>query len=114
MLRYRVAFIAILTLFFCGNTVGQSTGWQLLQENELLEAKKVFEKELLQNANDEDALCGMLFVTEVLQDQLNYRKYANQLIESTWKDEYFFLFKHLYEGSSEDILKHKLDASLLV
>jgi hypothetical protein len=76
-----------------------------------LAAKSAFVKVLLQDSQDEDALCGMLFVSEVLQDQLNYKKYANQLIETTWSNENFALFKHLYQGSPEQILAQNLDPS---
>jgi len=104
-----VLLAVFIFLSFFSN--GQSTGWDLLRKNQLLTAKAKFVNVLLQNPQDEDALCGMLFVSEVLQDQINYKKYANQLIEATWSNENFALFKHLYQGSPEQILAHDLDPS---
>ncbi len=101
--------ILIILSFFQSN--GQSIGWDLLRDNQLLAAKTEFVNVLLQNPEDEDALCGMLFVSEVLQDHLNYKKYANQLIEATWSNENFALFKHLYQGSPDQVLAHQLDPS---
>lgn len=112
--NYRIACIAIFVFLSNVHSFGQSEGWTLLENNHFIQAKKSFENQLNQNPNDENALCGMLFISEVVQDHLNYTKYANQLIESKWNDEYFALFKHLYEGTPEDILAQKLDASLLV
>ncbi|MFK7772788.1 MAG: transglutaminase domain-containing protein [Saprospiraceae bacterium] len=109
--KLKLALVAFFLFFSIFQSNGQSIGWDLLRENQLLKAKKEFVNALLQNPQDEDALCGMLFISEVLQDHLNYKKYANQLIEATWGDEYFALFKHLYEGSPDQILAHDLDPS---
>jgi len=108
--KIKLAFLTFF-IFFSFQSIGQSTGWDLLRKNQLLAAKTDFVNVLLQSPQDEDALCGMLFVSEVLQDQLNYKKYANQLIEATWSNENFALFKHLYQGSPDQILNHNLDPS---
>ena len=109
--KFKLALVAFFIFFSFIKSNGQSTGWDLLRENQLLAAKVEFVNVLLQNPQDEDALCGMLFVSEVLQDQLNYKKYANQLIEATWSNENFALFKHLYLGSPDQILTNNLDPS---
>ncbi len=109
--KLKLALVAVFVFLSFFESNSQSTGWDLLREHQLLAAKSEFEKELIQNPQDEDALCGMLFVSEVLQDQLSYKKYANQLIEATWSDENFALFKHLYEGSPDQILAQNLDPS---
>lgn len=108
-LKWALVAVFIFLSFLKSNS--QSTGWDLLLENEFLAAKIEFAEVLLENPEDEDALCGMLFISEVLQDQLSYKKYANQLIEATWSNENFALFKHLYEGSPDQILAHRLDPS---
>ena len=110
----RVALVVILILLSSLYSIGQSAGWDHLHNSQFNQAKKSFESQLQKNPKDEDALCGMLFISELLQDHLNYKKYANRLIESTWSNEYFALFKHLYQGEPEDILKQNLDPSLLV
>lgn len=110
-LKSKLALIVVFIFLSVFESNSQSTGWNLLLENQFLAAKSEFVKILLQHPQDEDALCGMLFVSEVLQDQLSYKKYANQLIEATWSNENFALFKHLYEGSPEQILTHNLDPS---
>jgi hypothetical protein len=109
--KLKLALVAFFIFFSFLQSNGQSTGWNLLREDQLLAAKAAFVNVLLQNPQDEDALCGMLFVSEVLQDQLNYKKYANQLIEATWSNENFALFKHLYQGSPDQILTNNLDPS---
>ena len=109
--KLNFALVAFFIFFSFFQSNGQSIGWDLLRKNQLLAAKAEFVNVLLQNPKNEDALCGMLFVSEVLQDQLNYKKYANQLIEATWSNENFALFKHLYQGSPEQILTNNLDPS---
>ncbi|MFK8005762.1 MAG: transglutaminase domain-containing protein [Saprospiraceae bacterium] len=109
--KLKLALVAFFLFFSFFQSNGQSTGWDLLRENQLLKAKSEFVNVLLHNPQDQDALCGMLFVSEVLQDQLNYKKYANQLIEATWSNENFALFKHLYQGSPNQILANDLDPS---
>jgi hypothetical protein len=109
--KLKLALVALFVFLSFLESYSQSTGWDLLREHQLLAAKSEFVKVLEQDPQDEDALCGMLFVSEVLQDQLSYKKYANQIIEATWSNENFALFKHLYEGSPEQILVEKLDPS---
>ena len=92
--KFKSTLVAFFIFFFFLQSNGQKNGWDLLRENHLLEAKSEFLNALRLNPYDEDALCGMLFISEVLQDQLNYKKYANELIESTWSNENFALFKH--------------------
>ncbi len=110
----RVTFWVILILFISLSSIGQSAGWDYLHDSQFTQAKNSFEKQLRQNPKDEDALCGMLFISELLQDHLNYKKYANLLIESSWSNEYFALFKHLYQGEPDKILEQELDPSLMV
>jgi len=109
-----IALVAILIFISSFSVLGQSTGWEHLQNSQFNQAKKSFETQLQKNPKDEDALCGMIFISELLQDHINYKKYANRLIESNWKNEYFALFKHLYQGEPDIILKQDLDPSLLV
>jgi hypothetical protein len=109
--KFKSTLVAFFIFFFFLQSNGQKNGWDLLRENHLLEAKSEFLNALRLNPYDEDALCGMLFISEVLQDQLNYKKYANELIESTWSNENFALFKHLFKGSPSQILVNNLDPS---
>lgn len=109
--KLKMALVAVFLFLSFLKSNSQSTAWDLLRDHQLLAAKSEFEKSLLQNPQDEDALCGLLFVSEVLQDQLSYKKYANQLIEATWSNENFALFKKLYEGSPDQILDQNLDPS---
>ena len=109
--QLKFALVALFIFLSSLPSDAQSTGWDFLRDNQFLKAKKEFVNVLLQNPQDEDALCGMMFISEVLQDQLNYKKYANQLIEATWSDEYFALFSHLYEGSPDQVLAQNLAPS---
>lgn len=109
--QLKFALVAFSIFFSFLQSDAQSVGWDLLRDNQLLRAKKEFVNVLLHNPQDEDALCGMMFISEVLQDQLNYKKYANQLIEATWSNEYFVLFNHLYEGTPDQILANNLAPS---
>lgn len=108
-----IALLAMITLYSSIAT-GQSVGWDLISQNQFVQAQQTFETKLKINPNDEDALVGMIFLSEVKQDHLNYKKYVNRLIQSTWKDEYFALFQHLYKGHPKEIIKQNLDPSLLV
>ena len=110
--RYITTCLLLLLIPLSNHSFAQGPGWKLIAENDLVTAKALFERTLESNPNNEDALCGMIFISEVFQDQLNYQKYSNQLIEAEWKEEYFALFKHMYQGTPDEILKHSLDPSL--
>lgn len=107
----RLAFIVIIVFLSIFQTQSQKTGWDYLREDQLLLAKEKFNDVLIQKPHDEDALCGLIFISEVLQDQGSYKKYVNDLMTSSWKNEHFALFKHLFEGKPEQILATDLDPS---
>ncbi|MEM6966560.1 MAG: transglutaminase domain-containing protein [Bacteroidota bacterium] len=108
-----IALWAMITLYSSIAT-GQSVGWDHISQNQFIQAEQAFSRKLSEHPNDEDALVGMIFLAEVKQDHLNYKKYINQLIRGTWRNEYLALFGHLYQGHPEEIIQRDLDPALLV
>ena len=99
-----VLLFQILFLNFGYAQVDQN-GWNLIIQNDFTAAKASFEAELKADPKNEDALAGMIFIAETVQDYKLYKKYSNALIESYWDDALFCLFGHLYEAEPEKMIK---------
>lgn len=110
-------FFLLVALFVGCNFVAlqaQDKGWDLVRDNNFVDARKAFEAELRQNPQDEQALTGLLFLAETVQDQENYARYANRLMSANWAPQYVWLFGHMYTGNPEDMLKKDLAENLRV
>ncbi len=105
-------FFSLVFLFvFSKNLLAQTqnlTGWQLIEQNNFVAARPVFEADLKKNPSDEAALVGLMFLSETVHDYENYKKFANQLMVSNWKSGHFWLFGHLFDGTPEQVLAHPM------
>ncbi len=89
-------------------------GWQMIENNDFVAAEKVFKSQLKVNPKDADALCGLIFIAETIQDYANYKKYTTDLIESDQNDAYMALFGHMYEARPEKILSYNIPEALKI
>ena len=120
-LRYPILalFFTLFSLLPSGNLlwaqVEQLSAWQLILNNDFKTAKRVFKNNLELNPNDENALCGLIFIAETTQDYASYKKYIKLLIEiGNNQEQYLSLFGHLYERKPEVILKMNVPEALKV
>ncbi len=80
-------------------------GWEAIQKNDFVTAKKSFESALKKNPKNIEALRGLLFISETAQDGYDYDKRVKQLVEADWNEATYRLFDHIYKGKMEDILQ---------
>ncbi len=80
-------------------------GWNLITQNDFKAAKSIFEDQLKANPKNQEALTGLIFIAETVQDYKEYKKYSTALIESNWDHYIFGLFGHLYEGEPDKMIK---------
>jgi len=108
----------VLTLIFglCLPLTAQidQNGWQLIENNDFVAAEKVFKNQLKANKTDVDALCGVVFIAETIQDYASYKKYTTDLIESEQDEAFMALFGHMYEARPEKVLGYNISESLKV
>lgn len=87
-------------------------GWTLIRQNDFVAAKSVFLNQLKSNPKDRDALSGLIFIAETVQDYKLYKSYTKALIELDWDAASFALFGHLYESDPEFLLEKLGEESL--
>lgn len=80
-------------------------GWRAITQNDFVQAKAAFSEALKTNPKNTDAMVGMIFLAETVQDYKLYKEYTKSLLETDRADQIFDLFGHLYEGDPKDILK---------
>lgn len=110
----RIAFPLLTALFllFGFSAQAQQSGWDLIADNEFTAARPVFEAQLKHNPDDEAALAGLLFLAETVQDQENYERYANRLLNKGWQPHYVWLLGHMFEGNPDAVLAKNLPQNL--
>lgn len=112
--RVARCFLPFVLLFIAGSGRGQTDGWALLEQNLFVEARPAFEAQLTQNPNDEQALTGLIFLAETVQDYAAYHQYTNRLLRLKSAPHYVWLFGHMYEGDPGAMLQQPLAESLLI
>src|ERR1035438_10197648 len=61
-------------------TAHSENGWDFIKSNDNKTARKVFTDMLGKDSLNQDALKGLLYLSDIEQDKLAYPKYANALI----------------------------------
>lgn len=112
----RIYFRSLLlpVILMSGQILAQSNGWDLVEANDFVAARKVFETDLQRDPKHESALVGMLFCTETVHQEEPYQQNANQLMRSNWQAHYIWLFDHLFEGRPEEFLNRPLPVALQI
>ena len=104
---FSISLIGLLTCFLSLNLVAQN-GWKDIENNDFIAAKKAFEKTLETDENNKDALYGLIFLSEIMEDDDKYEKHVTQLVKSRWDEQEFLLFGHVIDAEAPEILKQKL------
>lgn len=103
---YKSFLLSLLALLpvFCTHA---ETGWNYIKVNDNKEARKLFIAELQKDSLNAGALKGLIYLSDIEQDKLAYKKYVNSLIRN-FPDEYLFgIFKNAYTGTPDLITKQK-------
>ncbi|MEO6883080.1 MAG: transglutaminase domain-containing protein [Bacteroidia bacterium] len=82
-------------------------GWDSIKNNNDIAARQAFSNALKADSTDVSALEGMIYLSEIEQDELSYKKYINKLIDKTHNENIYLLFQDLYTGKDEDVVKQK-------
>lgn len=121
MTRFSKALFLHLFIF-CSLFINAQSGFELIKNNDYFEAKKAFKSTLEKDSVNFDALTGMVILSEISQEYLEFEKYVNTLLRNN-KDPYTFaLFNYLYHGDYKSIekqnypdwvtVKYKLDEAI--
>ena len=121
MLRFSKALFLPLFIF-CSLFIKAQSGFESIKNNDYFEAKKLFKSTLEKDSANLDALTGMVILSEISQEYLEFDKYVNTLLRNN-KDPYTFaLFNYLYHGDYKSIekqsypdwvtVKYKLDEAI--
>jgi len=98
----RYSFFIIILLRFTVSLGDE--GWERIAANQYTEAKRVFLKSLAQDSVHLTSIEGMIYLSEVAENELDYRRYLERYLEIT-KDPYVYsLFHKLLENSTVDVI----------
>lgn len=111
---FSIRYFGLLLIFLCFQAGAQTSGWDMVRNNDFVAARAAFLEELKKNPENESALAGMLFCTETVHQEEPYQRYANELIRSRWQAPYVWLFGHLFDGRPEELLRQPLPAALRI
>ena len=79
-------------------------GWEQITANQYTEAKRAFLKTLAQDSAHLPSIEGMIYLSEVAENELDYKRYLERYLEIT-KDAFVYsLFHTLLEGSQVDVI----------
>ncbi|HOY05759.1 MAG TPA: transglutaminase domain-containing protein [Saprospiraceae bacterium] len=113
-MHFPIRILCFSFLFFSFHAVAQQSGWDLVEASDFVAARAAFTEELNKNPQDEAALAGMLFCAETVHQEEPYERYANTLIRAGWQPQYVWLFSHLLQSSSEELLHAPLPVPLRI
>lgn len=83
------------------------TGWDFINANNNKEARKYFSADLQKDSLNLQAIKGLIYLSDIEQDKLAYKKYTNSLIRNFPNDNTFEIFKNTYTGSPLFIANQK-------
>ncbi|MBL1279147.1 MAG: DUF3857 domain-containing protein [Fluviicola sp.] len=84
----------LIIILFASFGVYSQTGWELISQNKLSDAKIEFEKVLEKDSANYDALTGMIFITEVAQDKLIHKRAVNTLLRNHYSDKLYYCLQN--------------------
>jgi len=97
--------LAFLTFSFLTLAASAQNGWDLIRSNDNRGARQVFTAVLEKDSMDETALKGMIYLSEIEQDGLNFNKYVSRLLNKADDEALFLVFEDYYTGEPENIIK---------
>ncbi|MCH8554470.1 MAG: DUF3857 domain-containing protein [Schleiferiaceae bacterium] len=97
--------LAGFLLVFIGTAQEKEGGWQALLAGDFNQAETIFNERLQKDSTDITGLQGMIFLSEVKENFLNYNKYITTYVNNHWDEDIFLLFRESYDGKTDAILK---------
>lgn len=88
MLKIKLSLLLFLISF---SNFAQS-GWDYIRSNNHIKAKESFEKDLSKDSMNIEALKGLIFLSDLINDDRNYIKYSRRLSLSLKDRHYSYLF----------------------
>lgn len=87
--------VALYLLSFQG--IAQD-GWNDIKNNDNVSARKTFLEQLKADSTNISALYGMIYISELENDNISWDKYINSLINNHKRPEHFLLFRDDYNN----------------
>jgi tetratricopeptide (TPR) repeat protein len=89
---YALKATTLIALIFLSISLTAQNGWDEIKSNNNFAAKKIFLEQLKADSTNIDALCGMIYISELENDDLLFDKYINSVIRNHRKPEHYLLF----------------------
>lgn len=96
-----IAFTLFVLIHFSAR--GQD-GWELIRQNQYINAEKAFLKDLETDSTSIKSLEGLIFLSELRQDKIRYKKYINTLIRNHDDSDLLTLFGDMVEDDASTII----------
>ncbi len=93
--------ILIISLMIASWSIAQN-GWEHIANNDFKQAKQEFEKTLSSDSANYEALTGMVFIAEVMQDEIAGERAFNTLIRNHYSDKIHYCLDHYSEADLTD------------
>lgn len=106
--------ILLLILIAPFSLLFAQTGWDLLRENKLLEARASFSQTLESDSIDESALKGMIVLSEIQQDLHFYKLYVTRYLRNYNDQEAYRLLDNAFKGDRVVFDKKPFDKRFLI
>ncbi|TND10629.1 MAG: transglutaminase [Bacteroidetes bacterium] len=98
-------FFLFFSLFFIVLSADAQSGWDQVKANDNRAARTLFSAVLEKDSMDEQALKGMIYLSEIEQDNLSFNKYVSRLLKKSDDEILFLVFEDFYTGKADDIIK---------
>lgn len=99
----QVAALGLCVLFQL--SVKAENGWELLRKNQYFNAEKAFLSDLEVDSTSLSSLEGLIFLSEIRQDKIRYKKYVSTLIRNHDESDLLTLFEDLVIREAADIIQ---------
>lgn len=98
-MKKSLLFLASLCLAL---TINAQSGWDLIKQNQNIEAKKVFLNDIKKDSLNEDALKGLIYLCSVDKDDYELHTYCWRLIRKNKTSAYYYIFDKWLDLNSEE------------
>ncbi len=98
--------IKCFVLVFLTHSLSAQNGWDKIKQNNHKEARKIFLDQLEKDSMHTEALQGMIFLSDIEEDERSYAKYVNRLIVKDWNNYTFSVLSSYCTEKFDDILNN--------
>jgi len=96
-------FFLVITIFQLSLCLGNE-GWKQIASNEYTEAKRFFLKAYAQDSSDLSSIEGLIYLSEVAENELDYKKYITKYLEITKDAQVYSLFHELFDRAPSEVI----------